>query len=59
MASGRRRHPLLRQGGKGVALAGKTPAATLAAVMYTHPEQFEKVAPGLFRANPDYVHRWA
>jgi len=40
---------------KGVVLAGKTPAATLAAVMYTHPEQFEKMAPGLFRANPDYL----
>jgi len=40
---------------KGVVLAGTTPAATLAAVMYTHPEQFEKMAPGLFRANPDYL----
>ena len=40
---------------KGVVLAGKTPTATLAAVMYSHPEQFEKMAPGLFRANPDYL----
>ena len=30
---------------KGVVLAGTTPAATFAAVMYTHPEQFEKMAP--------------
>ena len=30
---------------KGVVLAGTTPAATLAAVMYTHPKQFEKMAP--------------
>jgi hypothetical protein len=32
-----------------------TPTATLAAMMYTRPEQFEKVDTGTFRANPDYL----
>ena len=39
---------------KGCRLGGKTPAATLAAIMYTHPDQFVKLEPGLFTFNPDY-----
>lgn len=37
---------------------GKTPAATLAAQLYTKPEHFEKVDRGLFRANPEAPKAW-